>query len=86
MDNNQDMMAALQQNKAALLQLMRSADGQRLLQLLQQQSGEGGLQQAAGAAARGDTSDITRMIARLTSSREGADLVQRINRTMEGEK
>ena len=48
MDNNQDLMRQLQQNKAALMQMMRSADGQRLIELMQQQSG---LQQAAGAAA-----------------------------------
>ena len=32
MDNNQDLMRQLQQNKAALMQMMRSADGQRLIE------------------------------------------------------
>ncbi len=83
MDNNQDLMRQLQQNKAALMQMMRSADGQRLIELMQQQSG---LQQAAGAAARGDAAQLTQMVQRLMQTREGAELAERINRTMEGGK
>ena len=83
MDNNQDLMRQLQQNKGALLQMMRSPDGQRLIELMQRQSG---LQQAAGAAARGDASQLTRMVQQLMQTREGAQLVDRINRTMEGGK
>lgn len=83
MDNNQDLMQQLQQNKGALLQMMRSADGQRLMELMQQQSG---LQQAAGAAARGDATQLTQMVQQLMQTQEGAQLVNRINRTMEGRK
>lgn len=83
MDNNQDLMRQLQQNKDALMQLMRSADGQRLMELMQRQAG---LQQAAGAAARGDASQLTQMVQQLMQTREGAELVNRINRTMEGGK
>lgn len=50
MDNNQDLMRQLQQNKDALLQMMHSADGQRLIAMMQQQSG---LQQAAGGRGPG---------------------------------
>jgi len=83
MDNKQDLIRQLEQNKTALLQLMNSADGRRLIQLMQQQSG---LQQAAGAAAKGDASQLTQMVSRLMETREGAQLVERINRTMEGRK
>ena len=41
MDNNQDLMRQLQQNKDALLQMMHSSDGQRLIAMMQQQSGRG---------------------------------------------
>jgi len=83
MDNKQDLIRQLEQNKTALLQLMNSADGRRLIQLMQQQSG---LQQAAGAAAKGDASQLTQMVSRLMETQEGAQLVERINRTMEGRK
>ena len=84
MDNKQqDLINQLQCNKGALLQLMNSPDGQRLIQLLKAQSGGANLSRAAGAAAKGDTADITQMIQKLMSSSEGAQIVERINRTME---
>ena len=83
MDNNQDLMRQLQQNQDALLQMMHSSDGQRLIAMMQQQSG---LQQAAGAAARGDASQLTQMVQQLMRTQEGAELVDRINRTMGGGK
>ena len=83
MDNNQDLMRQLQQNKDALLQMMHSSDGQRLIAMMQQQSG---LQQAAGAAARGDASQLTQMVQQLMRTQEGAELVDRNNRTMGGGK
>ena len=92
MDSN-DVMKQLQANKGALLQLMNSPDGKRLVQLINQQAGSGNLKRAgaaasgghtaAGAAAKGDTTDISRIIQDLVRTPEGAQVVERINRTME---
>lgn len=82
MDNN-DMMKQLQANKGALLQLMNSPDGKRLVQMLSQQAGSGNLKRAAGAAAKGDTRDITQIIQDLVRTPEGAQIVERINQSME---
>ncbi len=82
MDSN-DLMKQLQQNKGALLQLMNSPDGQRLMELMNQQAGSAKLKQAAGAAAKGDTAGISQMIQNLMSSPEGAQIVERINRSMQ---
>ena len=67
----------------ALLQLMNSPDGKRLVQLINQQAGSGNLKRAVGAAAKGDTTDISRIIQDLVRTPEGAQVVERINRTME---
>ena len=82
MDSN-DVMKQLQANKGALLQLMNSPDGKRLVQLINQQAGSGNLRRAAGAAAKGDTAGITQILQNLVSTPEGAQVVERINRTME---
>ena len=82
MDSN-DVMKQLQANKGALLQLMNSPDGKRLVQLISQQAGSGNLRRAAGAAAKGDTAGITQILQNLVSTPEGAQVVERINRTME---
>ena len=82
MENNQDFIKQIQQNKGALLQLMSSPDGQRLIQLLSSQSGDGTLKKAASNAAKGNTSDISQMISKLMQNPEGAALVERINRSV----
>ena len=82
MDSN-DVMKQLQANKDALLHLMNSPDGKKLVQMLQQQAGSGTLKWAAGAAAKGDTAGITQILQNLVNTPEGAQVVERINRTME---
>ena len=82
MDSN-DVMKQLQANKGALLQLMNSPDGKRLVQLINQQAGSGNLKRAAGEAARGDTAGITQILQNLAETPEGAAVVQRINQSME---
>ena len=62
---------------------MNSPDGKRLVQLINQQAGSGNLKRAVGAAAKGDTTDISRIIQDLVRTPEGAQVVERINRTME---
>lgn len=74
----QEQMKKLQQNKALAEQLMRSSDGQRLLSMLTQDGGAK-LQQAANAAAKGNTADMVHMIAELMKSEEGSRIVHNIN-------
>ena len=61
----------------AVEQLAQSDDAQKLRELLQQQSG--GVRQAAKAAAEGDPSQLMAMMDQLMHSKEGAELVDRIN-------
>ena len=66
------------------LTLMRSADGQRLMQLLS--GGDGGrtLQQAAGEAAAGNTLQMAQMLKSVMSTPEGAALLRRIRDSLQG--
>jgi len=82
MDSNQDLMKQLETNKAALLDLMRSEDGKKLIALLHAQEGGGNIRRAAGAAAAGNTADITRMISQLMRDPQGAVLISRIKESM----
>lgn len=74
----QEQIKKIQQNKALVQQLMTSPDGQRLLAMLTKDGG-GQLNQAAAAAAKGNTSDIVHMLAKVMQSEEGAKLVHKIN-------
>lgn len=74
----QEQIKKIQQNKTLAEQLMRSSDGQRLLSMLTQDGGAK-LQQAASAAAQGNTADMVHMIAELMKSEEGSRIVHKIN-------
>ena len=74
----QEQIKKIQQNKALVQQLMTSPDGQRLLAMLTKDGG-GQLNQAAAAAAKGNTADIVHMLAKVMQSEEGAKLVHKIN-------
>ena len=80
--DQQDLLQQLQQNKNALLQLMRSPDGKRLIELLSGQNGSDQLKKAANAAAQGNTAAISAMVSHLMQSQEGAALVERINKSI----
>lgn len=64
------------QNREAIAQLAKSSDAHKLMELLQQQSGQ--VKQAAQAAAAGDPGELREMMDRLMRSKEGAELVNRI--------
>ena len=64
-------------NRDAIAQLAQSSDAQKLRELLQKQSG--GVRQAAQAAAAGDPSQLTAIMNQLMKSKEGAELVDRID-------
>lgn len=63
-------------NGEAIRRLASSKDAQQLVSMLRS---KGGVQQAAQAAAKGDTSQLMAMMNQLMSTPEGAQLVERIN-------
>lgn len=71
------MMELTHQNREAIAQLAKSGDAQKLMELLQQQSGQ--VKQAAQAAAAGDPGQLMAMMDQLMRSKEGAELVDRID-------
>ena len=75
----QDMgeMMKLLGNSGAMKQLLQSEDTKRMMQLLQS---KGGVQNAAQAAAKGDSSQLMAMMQQLMSNPEGAQLVERITK------
>lgn len=80
--NPQEIMERLKNDRGALEQLMRSPDGQRLMQLLTRSDGGAALKSAAGSAARGDTAQMAQLVQQLMQSEEGAALTDRIRRSM----
>ena len=71
----------LKRNPSRLRSLMQSRDGQSLMRMLNSQGP--GLQQAAQAAAKGDSAQLSEMVNRLMQSPEGAALVERINKAVQ---
>ena len=66
---------AISQNREAVTRVAQSGDARRLMELLGQ---EGGVQPAAPAAAAGDPSQLMSMMNQLMRTKEGAELVERI--------
>ncbi|MBR1689721.1 MAG: hypothetical protein IJ713_02980 [Oscillibacter sp.] len=73
----------LRQNPAVLQGLMRSPDGQALMQRLNGADGGAGFRQAMRSAAGGDPSDITARLRSLMESPDGAALLQRIQKAVQ---
>ena len=65
-----------EKNRDAITRLARSSDAQKLMELLQKQSGQ--VKQAAQQAAAGDPAQLMAMMDQLMHSKEGAELVDRI--------
>ena len=68
--------AELMKNREAIAKLAASEQARQLMELLERR---GGVQQAARAAAAGDTGALTAMVEELMQTQQGADLVQRIS-------
>jgi len=66
-----------EKNRDAISRLAKSSDAKKLMELLQKQSGQ--VKQAAQSAAAGDPAQLMAMMDQLMHSREGAELVNRIN-------
>ena len=69
-------MELSEKNRDAIAQLARSDDARKLMELLKRQNGQ--VQQAAQAAAAGDPSQLMGIMDQLMHSKEGAELVDRI--------
>lgn len=76
------MIQQLKANPAMLQSLMQSRDGQALMQMLSTGDQGASLQRAAQSAAKGNPAEIMRMMNQVMQSPAGAELVQRINRSM----
>ena len=70
-------MELSKKNRDAIVQLAKSSDAQKLMELLRRQNGQ--VQQAAQAAAAGDPGQLMAMMDQLMRSKEGAELVDRID-------
>ena len=70
-------MEMSEKDREAITRLAKSSDAQKLMELLQRQSGQ--VREAARQAAAGDTSQLMSMMDQLMHSKEGAELVDRIN-------
>ena len=83
-ENTKRMMEQMKGNPAALRQLMQSRDGQALMQMLSGGDRGASLQRAAQSAAKGNPAEMVRMVNQLMQSPDGAALIDRINKTMNG--
>ena len=77
------LMDQLKRNPAMLQSLMNSRDGQMLMRMLTQNDRGAGLQQAVQSAARGDTSQMVKMVNQIMQTPSGNELIQRINKAMQ---
>lgn len=77
--------AGLLKQKDLLKRLVQSPDTQKLMQMLSQNAGDG-LKSAASAAAKGDTKQLTGLLQQVMQSKEGAQLVERINQAVPQDK
>ncbi len=75
----QQLIEKIKGNPALARQLLSSAEGRKLMQLLTGSDGGAALQNAARSAAAGDTKSLAAMLARVMESGEGAALMQRIS-------
>ena len=76
--NQKELANRLRQNPDALQSVLRSPDGQRLLQLLSGSDGGQTLQQAAQQAESGSTAQLVQLLRRVMSTPDGAALAGRI--------
>ena len=65
----------LGKNREAITRMAKSGEARRLMELLER---EGGVQQAAKAAAAGDPRSLMSMMEQLMRTKEGAELIERI--------
>ena len=81
-ENAKHLLASLQRDPSRVQALFHSGDGQTLLRMLTEGDRGASLQKAAQNASRGDASDMVRMMKQVMESKEGAALVDRINKAV----
>ena len=74
----QEMVRQLKEKPELVQQVMQSADGQRLMTLLNGSDGGSSFRQAAQLATGGNTAQMAQMLKGLMESPEGSDLIRRI--------
>ena len=74
------LMDALRRDPTLLQGLLRSPDGQALLQLLNQSSDASPLRSAAESASRGNSADAVQQVRQYLQTPDGAALAERIHR------
>ena len=75
------LIAKFKQNRALAENIMRSGDGQQLMNMLAKYDGGAALERATRNAANGDTQGLAQLLGSLMRSPEGAALMNRINET-----
>lgn len=75
----QQLIEKIKGNAGLAQQLLSSAEGRKLLQLLSSSDGGAALQRSAQNAAKGNTADLAKMISSLMNDPEAAALMQRIS-------
>lgn len=79
-----DKLGQLLGDKKALEQVARSPDAQALAGILAQTRDNTELKQIAESAAKGDTAQLRQLIASITSTPGGAELLRRIGDSFSG--
>ena len=69
----------LKQNKGLAEQIMRSGDGQQLMQMLTGNDGGAALNRAAANAAKGDTRELSAMLQGMMNDPNTAAMMSRLN-------
>lgn len=82
--NDPSKLQQLLNDKKAIAALAQSPDAQALARMLSRSGDPAALQKAAQDAARGDPEQLRRMVRSITDSPEGAQLLQRLDKTMGG--
>ena len=82
--DNRNVEQELRDNPELLRHIMNSQDGQTLMRLLTQNDKGARFRQAVRSAADGDPSQMAGCLRQVTESREGAALIARLQRLMEG--
>ncbi len=80
--DQRELAEYLKKNPQIIQSLMNSPDGQALMRLLQGRDGGQTLNRASSQAAAGNTAEMVQMIKGVMSSPGGAELLQRISRSL----
>ena len=75
----QQLIEKIKGNAGLAQQLLSSAEGRKLLQILSSSDGGAALKRSAQSAAAGNTAELAKMISALMNDPEAAALMQRIS-------